>query len=143
MATAQIRKRQQVVEGLFLRAMDGDTILVLLDLGYGVHIEKRIRLACVESWELGTEHDAKAKEAASWIERFCSGHRLTIHPCQGGPDKYGRLRARVLRGETDLAEALISSGRAWRVPPSHTHARPDIRAPNTTETENHHNERHQ
>lgn len=129
MASYALHRKSEVLEARFVRACDGDTIIALISLGLGVWIEKRVRIACIESYEMNSPQKADAELARSWLDTFLMGHIISLHPAQGGADKYGRLRAHVFRGETSVAEALIGAGKAWRVPPSHTHANPSPRGP--------------
>jgi len=132
MATAKLRHRSEVTEARFLRARDGDTIEVLLNCGFGVWLETAIRIVEIESWELDGPDEKIVHAIAAAIDEALRGSILTIHPCQGGRDKYGRLRARVYRGETNIGDWLIQTGRAWRVPPTHTHHPPAQTQPGET-----------
>jgi endonuclease YncB( thermonuclease family) len=121
MASFKLRKRSEVTEAKFLRARDGDTIEVLLNCGYGVWLETAIRIVEIEAAELDSPQRQQALNDAAFINACLRDCTLTVHPAQGGRDKYGRLRARVYKGDADIGEWLIKSGRAWRVSPTYVH----------------------
>ena len=110
----------------FLRAMDGDTIAVCVHLPFGVHLEIRVRLLDLDSWELNSEHRAKALECAARVNAMLRGVPLVVHVTGGGRDRYGRWRAIVYCPDGPLADKLLAAGIAWKrqgktaspVPPS-------------------------
>ena len=83
--------------------IDGDTIEVLHD---GETL--RVRLEGIDSPEAGEAFSRKAKDYTGSV---AYGKQVTVVPKER--DRYGRLVARILVGETDLSVALVERGLAW------------------------------
>lgn len=85
----------------FVRAIDGDTIECVVDLGYGVKVSGRnavVRLYGINTPELNSKDPdlrAKAITARDWLEGKLVGHRLMLQTFKDGRDKYGRYLAYV------------------------------------------------
>lgn len=103
-----------------LRVVDGDTLNVDIDLGFGVHKIVRVRLAGVDTPERG---DPTWVEATAFTQRWVAAHTregFTIVTAKPSPrDKYGRYLAELGAAESSgtLNEALLTSGLARRYPP--------------------------
>ena len=95
------------------RFCDGDTCIVTLDLGFDVSIRRRVRLIDLDSWELGSEHDAKARMVADALTTRYHGHAMTLSMVTRHPDRFGRLRGRLFRGQENIAAEIIALGFAW------------------------------
>lgn len=106
-----------------LKVIDGDTLDVMIDLGFNIHHKARVRLYGVNTPESRTKDLAekelgiKAKEFTSdWTTR----HReVFIKTIAGKDDKYGRILAQVysdkdVKSEQTacLNEDIVSSGYA-------------------------------
>jgi micrococcal nuclease len=79
----------------FIRAVDGDTIIVNIDLGFRLHLETPLRLLGVNSPEKNT---AAGKAAMAWTAAWCRDTGpLTLESAKPGDygDKYGRYLATV------------------------------------------------
>ena len=88
-----------------LKVIDGDTLDVMIDLGFNIHHKARVRLYGVNTPESRTkdllEKDLgmKAKGfTADWTTRH---QTIFINTIAGKDDKYGRILARVYSG-TDV-----------------------------------------
>jgi endonuclease YncB( thermonuclease family) len=79
-----------------------------------VHLEIRLRLLDIDSWELKSEHRDKALECAARINSMLRGVPLIVHVTGGGRDRYGRWRALVYTPTGPLTDQLITAGIAWR-----------------------------
>ena len=103
----------------FLRAVDGDTIDVLIDLGFHVRLEARLRLAGIDTPErkgVTAEAGLAAREfTRAWCTRSdLIAERLVIVTLKDRGEKYGRFLARVYwnaSGES-LNDALVAAGHA-------------------------------
>ena len=97
-----------------VRAIDGDTIEVLLDLGFDVTITAAVRVAGVDTPELrgGTPASRElGREAAAFTERWCGGQGdwpLTVVTSKDR--SFARYVGAVGKGGDDLAGALIADG---------------------------------
>lgn len=80
-----------------LRVVDGDTLEVLLDLGWRVTMKAKVRLAGVNSPEIATPEGVAARR---WVEQqLVSGDPYVFHPVtvvSHSLDKYGRVLGDVI-----------------------------------------------
>ena len=106
-----------------VKVLDGDTIDVLIDLGFDLFKKERVRIAGVDTPEKRTrdlEEKALGIDATNWLkdklESTLSGDdELTIRTeLVGGVGKYGRLLGWLYVGEdtVSLNELMITEGYA-------------------------------
>ena len=107
-----------------VKVLDGDTIDVLIDLGFDLFKKERVRIAGVDTPEKRTrdlEEKALGMDATEWLkdklESTIDGDdELTIRTeLVGGVGKYGRLLGWLYIGDSDLSlnEQMITEGYAW------------------------------
>ena len=107
-----------------VKVLDGDTIDVLIDLGFDLFKKERVRVAGVDTPEKRTrdlEEKALGMDATEWLkdklESTIDGDdELTIRTeLVGGVGKYGRLLGWLYIGDSDLSlnEQMITEGYAW------------------------------
>jgi len=101
-----------------LRVVDGDTVDILIDLGFGIHKKERVRMAGIDAPETRTK-DFKEKsfgmEAKLWLtECLETVQPITIKTEKEG--KYGRILGWLYVNDSDesVNEIMISEGYAWR-----------------------------
>ena len=104
--------------------LDGDTIDVLIDLGFDLSKKERVRIAGVDTPEKRTR-DLEEKElgidATNWLKNKLEGaiegdDDLIIRTeLVGGVGKYGRLLGWLYIGDStvSLNEDMITEGYAW------------------------------
>ena len=107
-----------------VKVLDGDTIDVLIDLGFDLYKKERVRIAGVDTPEKRTR-DLEEKElgihATNWMkdkltETIKGDEELIIRTeLKGGTGKYGRLLGWLYVGEDDISlnEKMITEGYAW------------------------------
>ena len=106
------------------RVLDGDTIDVIIDLGFDLYKKERVRVAGVDTPEKRTKDDeekALGYDATHWLEEKLDGaikgeDDLIIRTeLVGGVGKYGRLLGWLYIGdaEVSLNEQMIEEGYAW------------------------------
>ena len=107
-----------------MKVLDGDTIDVLIDLGFDLYKKERVRIAGVDTPEKRTR-DLEEKElgihATNWMkdkltETIKGDEELIIRTeLKGGTGKYGRLLGWLYVGEGDISlnEQMITEGYAW------------------------------
>ena len=103
-----------------LRVVDGDTIDADIDLGFSISLEKRIRLAGVDTPESRTA-DANEKkyglESKEWLKKKVEGAKdiLIKTELPDSTEKYGRIIGHLyINGEaTSLNNQMIAEGYAW------------------------------
>ena len=105
------------------RVIDGDTVDAYIDLGFDIHVKKRIRFMGINTPESRTrdlEEKAKGLAAKDRLKTILEGTK-TIQLCSHGVGKYGRclgeLHVDFLDGKECLTlvnvnELLIKEGHA-------------------------------
>ena len=108
-----------------VKVLDGDTIDVLIDLGFDLFKKERVRIAGVDTPEKRTrdlEEQALGIDATNWLKKKLEdtiagdGDELTIRTeLVGGTGKYGRLLGWLYINEdaVSLNEQMITEGYAW------------------------------
>ena len=106
------------------RVVDGDTIDVVIDLGFDLSKKERVRVAGVDTPEKRTrdlEEKALGIDATNWLkakltETIKGDEELLIRTeLKGGVGKYGRLLGWLYIGDADVSlnEQMITEGYAW------------------------------
>ena len=107
-----------------VKVLDGDTIDVIIDLGFDLYKKERVRIAGVDTPEKRTrdlEEKALGIDATNWLEDQLDGaisgeDDLVIRTeLNGGVGKYGRLLGwRYIGDEIEsINERMIQQGYAW------------------------------
>ena len=107
-----------------VKVLDGDTIDVLIDLGFDLFKKERVRIAGVDTPEKRTrdlEEKALGIDATNWLKEklestLAGDDELTIRTeLHGGVGKYGRLLGWLYVGEDTISlnEQMITEGYAW------------------------------
>ena len=107
-----------------VKVLDGDTIDVLIDLGFDLFKKERVRIAGVDTPEKRTrdlEEKALGIDATNWLkarleETIKGDEELTIRTeLKGGVGKYGRLLGWLYVGDATISlnELMIEEGYAW------------------------------
>ena len=106
------------------KVLDGDTIDVLIDLGFDLYKKERVRIAGVDTPEKRTrdlEEKALGIDATNWLKEKLEGaiagdDDLIIRTeLVGGVGKYGRLLGWLYVGDSTISlnEQMIVAGYAW------------------------------
>ena len=107
-----------------VKVVDGDTIDVVIDLGFDIYKHERVRIAGIDTPEKRTrdlEEKALGIDATNWmkgtLEDTINGdNELIIRTeLKGGVGKYGRLLGWLYVGDEELSlnEQMITEGYAW------------------------------
>ena len=107
-----------------VKVLDGDTIDVLIDLGFDLFKKERVRIAGVDTPEKRTrdlEEKALGIDATNWLKDKLEGtlsgdDELSIRTeLVGGVGKYGRLLGWLYVGDAEISlnEQMITEGYAW------------------------------
>jgi micrococcal nuclease len=107
-----VRKVENVV--------DGDTIDVLIDLGFDILFQSRVRLAGIDTPESRTK-DLKEKtlglESKEYLKKHLKDAKSVVIKTEkmDSSEKYGRILGWVyINGETEsLNDKMINDGYAW------------------------------
>ena len=96
------------------RVIDGDTVDVILDLGFGLFKKERVRVAGVDTPEKRTRN-AKEKmlgnDATEFAEAWFEGGDIIVKTEKDG--KYGRMLGVFYKGNECYNHRLIDEGYAW------------------------------
>lgn len=100
------------VPATVLRVVDGDTVRLMLQLGWRITLESNARIAGINAPEVNTEAGQAAK-------RFAVG--LLPVDCEvvfvsRSLDKYGRPLGTLARNGADFAALMVDAGHAVRIP---------------------------
>ena len=106
------------------KVLDGDTIDVVIDLGFDLAKTERVRIAGVDTPEKRTrnlEEKALGLDATNWLkdklnETIKGEDELVVRTeLKGGVGKYGRLLGWLYVGDSTLSlnEQMITEGYAW------------------------------
>ena len=109
------------------KVVDGDTIDASIDLGFDISLEKRIRLAGVDTPESRTT-DVKEKalglEVKEWLKKKLEGQTDIIVKTElpDSTEKYGRILGHLFIGDKEVSavnkkksvnQQMIDEGFAW------------------------------
>lgn len=92
---------------------DGDTITVVLDLGWRISFTSSVRLYGCNAPELSTPEGVAARDYVRSL--IAPGDQLTVvsHKMLGATEKYGRVLGSVtIPGGRDLSTLMIETGHA-------------------------------
>ena len=106
------------------KVLDGDTIDVVIDLGFDLAKTERVRIAGVDTPEKRTrnlEEKALGLDATNWLKdklnQTIKGEDELVVRTElvGGVGKYGRLLGWLYVGDSDVSlnEQMIEEGYAW------------------------------
>lgn len=95
-----------------VRVIDGDTVVLSVDLGFSTHVEQHIRLNGVNAPEHGTtEGDAATAFTTDWFTQHAGP--LTLSTVKDKQEKYGRYLGTITTADgANLNNALVLSGNA-------------------------------
>ena len=97
-----------------VRVIDGDTVDVILDLGFGLSKKERVRVAGVDTPEKRTRNDKEKMlgyDATEFAEAWFEGGDIVVRTEKDG--KYGRMLGWFHKGEECFNHRLIDEGFAW------------------------------
>ena len=98
-----------------LHIVDGDTVDVLIDVGFHTYITKRLRFLGVDTWEVrGEERERGLIAKARLAELLADADRIYVQTVMDATGKYGRLLAWLFceKGDTviNVNEQLLLEG---------------------------------
>ena len=100
-----------------VKVVDGDTIDIVIDLGFNLSKKERVRLAGIDSPESRTK-DLEEKELGLESKEFVK-RRLEDGKASGlrvkteKDGKYGRMLGWIYCGETNVNTEMVDRGYAW------------------------------
>lgn len=101
----------------FIKIYDGDTVTILIDLGFGVYRTETIRLLYIDTPELrGDEREEglKSRDRLRQIiaDAILEGKSITVKTIQDKKGKYGRYLGEIFieGAETSVNTQLLTEG---------------------------------
>ena len=99
------------------RVVDGDTIDIIIDLGFDLTKKERVRLAGIDAPESRTrdlEEKQMGLEAKAFLtRRLADGEPSGLKVKTEKEGKYGRMLGWIYIGQTNLNEEMVYRGYAW------------------------------
>lgn len=98
-----------------LKVIDGDTIDVIIDLGFAVKFVSRLRLYGINSSEIRTKdkiEKAKGLAAKARLKVLIEGKDVTVNTFKDKAEKFGRMLANITIDGRVINDQLISEGHA-------------------------------
>ena len=92
------------------RIIDGDTIDVIIDLGFKIYINKRIRMYGINAAETRTKNlveKAKGMEAKKWLIKFLKNKELNLLTEKDASGKYGRVLGTIFAAGVNVNKEMI------------------------------------
>lgn len=85
------------------KIVDGDTIDVLIDVGFGIYVTKRLRFLLIDTWEVRGEEREKGLIAKERLrELVTTAETVYVQTIMDTRGKYGRVLAWVWTENQDL-----------------------------------------
>jgi micrococcal nuclease len=98
-----------------LKVIDGDTVDLMIDLGFNIHHKIRVRLYGINTPESRTKDLAEKEiglKAKKFTEDWITGHKwVYVNTIPDKNDKYGRVLARIFSSDdiTDVKTACLNT----------------------------------
>lgn len=95
--------------------VDGDTIDVLIDVGFGIHVTKRLRFLLIDTWEVRGDEREKGLIAKQRLQELVDeAEKVYIQTIMDAEGKYGRVLAWIWTEKQDVLfsvnEILLTEG---------------------------------
>jgi len=97
------------------RIVDGDTIDVVIDLGFDIHYNTRVRLSGINTPECRTrdlEEKKRGLAAKARLEELLEGDDLTIKTQLDKSGKFGRVLGEIFMKNVSINDRLVEEGHA-------------------------------
>lgn len=97
------------------RVVDGDTIDAILDLGFNIHYNARIRLLGINAPESRTRDLQEKKRGLAAKERLThllEGDHITVKTKLDKSGKFGRVLGEIFVKSVNINEQLVQEGHA-------------------------------
>ena len=99
-----------------LRIVDGDTLDARIDLGFDVHVNKRIRLMGIDTWESRTRDKAekvKGLAAKARLKELLKVDKNKFKLISHGTGKFGRVLGDIEISVGNVCDILVEEGHAY------------------------------
>lgn len=100
-----------------VKVVDGDTLDVVFDVGFGMFCKQRVRLSGIDTPESNSKDEREkrlASEAKVYVDSWIKAQKKPLIGKTTKDDKYGRLLATIQGdGGRCINEEMVSKGYAW------------------------------
>ena len=99
-----------------LRIVDGATLDARIDLGFDVHVNKRIRLMGIDTWESRTRDKAekvKGLAAKARLKEMLKEDKNKFKLISHGTGKFGRVLGDIEISVGNVCDILVEEGHAY------------------------------
>ena len=100
-----------------VKVVDGDTIDIVIDLGFNLSKKERVRLAGIDSPESRTkdlEEKELGLESKEFLKRRLEDGKSSVLRVKTEKDgKYGRMLGWIYCGDTNINTEMVDRGYAW------------------------------
>jgi 5'-nucleotidase len=102
------------------KVIDGDSVILLVDVGFRLSIEMNIRLTGINAPELNSVDDKErfvARQAKEYLQSLLApGSKVTIKTSKPRKDKFGKWQAEIVNNfGVNVGEALVAEKLASRI----------------------------
>ena len=96
-----------------VRVIDGDTVDVVIDLGFGITINERLRLYAIDAWETRGKERELGLRAKDFLNKQLSGNgNIWVEVPGKERGKYGRVLAVIYINNLNVNQLLVEKGHA-------------------------------
>jgi endonuclease YncB( thermonuclease family) len=100
------------------RVVDGDTVDVIIDLGFSIHHKARVRMMGIDTPESRTrnlEEKALGLASKARLKELLKGQKVRLE-CTKEKGKFGRILGSLWIGDVNINDLLVAEGHArlWR-----------------------------
>lgn len=100
-----------------IKVVDGDTVWLMIDLGFDLFHKKKLRMASIDADEL---RDQTGKDASAYLKTLLAPGQKVLLKSDKTEDKYGRFVATVFIDAevsvtisgTDINDHMVATGHA-------------------------------
>ena len=99
-----------------IKVVDGDTLDARIDLGFDVHVNKRIRLMGIYTWESRTRDKAekvKGFAAKARLKELLKQDKNKFKLISHGTGKFGRVLGDIEISVGNVCDILVEEGNAY------------------------------
>lgn len=97
------------------RVIDGDTVILDIDVGFRITTMQVVRLAGINAPEMVGEHKAAGVAAKGYLQELLPvGVEVTVKTYKptAPNDRYGRYVAYIMRNQIPINSAMVEAGHA-------------------------------
>jgi micrococcal nuclease len=95
-----------------VKVVDGDTVDMLVDLGFNVKIQKRFRLFGINAPEMKNDKDNNGHKSKEFLTKLIQDKEVVIKTEDEETDKYGRYIVTIYLDGININKKIVENGEA-------------------------------